>query len=420
MLRGWMALLAVVAAQPGSLLAQCVSTLFPPNSGYASIGFKSTSIQISSSQITTGVSYWSTACGNDGVGYPALRANQTGTMTISVRLQVGTSTTTSGGCGMFVPTFNASHQVTGGAIVVFDADVLGQDCEPRRSDTIAHEIGQVQGLGDSTSSGYMMSGSSTRQVRADECSTARDEWWTPQEQYQEDLTRCEMNCPYACEGNPPVCNTTVDTGGGYQCPFSQCSPLVLDLNGDGIHTTGLDDTVSFDLTGDGIAERLAWTDPTTDEAFLWIDLDRNGRVDDGRELFGHGTILESGSRAKDGFEALAQHDQPSLGGNSDGRISSEDRVWRQLRLWVDSNHDGVCVPAESGPIAEYGVLEIPLSYSVHEEADESGNVHRLRGSYIRVVRGKGGLRVKSFILHDVFFQALPYMLAPARRVIGGR
>ena len=143
MLRGWMALLAVVAAQPGSLLAQCVSTLFPPNSGYASIGFKSTSIQISSSQITTGVSYWSTACGNDGVGYPALRANQTGTMTISARLQVGTSTTTSGGCGMFVPTFNASHQVTGGAIVVFDADVLGQDCEPRRSDTIAHEIGHV-------------------------------------------------------------------------------------------------------------------------------------------------------------------------------------------------------------------------------------------------------------------------------------
>lgn len=79
------------------------------------------------------------------------------------------------------------------------------------------------------------------------------------------------------------------------------SPLVLDLNGDGVQTTDLFAPVSFDLDGDGEAERVAWTYGSSEEGFLWIDLNRSSVVESGRELFGQGTVLPSGETAKDGF-----------------------------------------------------------------------------------------------------------------------
>ncbi|HEX6099977.1 MAG TPA: matrixin family metalloprotease [Thermoanaerobaculia bacterium] len=406
-MRSWIAGVALALFQATMAAGQCTTSYYPQSSGYNSIGIVSRSAHIVSDTIGAGVGYWTQKCGNSGTTFPALKANQSGEMTIGVQLEAGTSTTSSGGCGVFRHQLGPSGRVIGGTIVIFDADVLGQDCEPDRAETIAHEIGHVLGLGHSECAGYIMSYSATRQVQSAECAKADERWTTPEEQYQQDLSRCEMNCPLPCTGNPPVCDTTIDTGGGYQCSFSQCSPLILDLNGDGIHTTSTDDPVSFDLTGDGVPERLGWTNPATEEAFLWLDLDRNGRVDDGRELFGHGTVLENGLRAQDGFEALSQYDQVSLGGNRDGKLSKEDRVWDRLRLWVDADQDGVCTPPETGPIAEYGVLDIALTYSVHETVDPSGNVHRLRSSYGRWIRGDGRPVVARFALHDVFFQSLP-------------
>lgn len=300
--------------------------------------------------------------------------------------------------------------MSGGDIFLHTHDGFGFPCATGLADrarTIAHEIGHVLGLDESACTNRIMGGSSS--VQPDECAWVIDNWTTETEQQQR---TCELNCPYPCSGSPPVFNTTIDSGGGWQCPWSQCSPLVLDLNGDGIHTTGVSEPVAFDLTGDGVAEWLGWTDPGTEEAFLWLDLHPNGRVDDGSELFGQGTILESGRAAADGFEALAQYDALSLGGNGDGRISAGDRVWSRLRLWVDTDHDGVCVAAEIGPIAQYGVVEVPLTYTVHEEVDRSGNVHRLRGSYQRIMRSNGRPRLERFALHDVFFRALPLEAHP--------
>jgi hypothetical protein len=300
--------------------------------------------------------------------------------------------------------------VAGGSIEIYARTTNGADClwvlpAATLDNVIAHEIGHVLGLANSGCSNYLMGPNYPNVgVNAQECAWVAQYWTTEAEQQQQS---CELNCPYPCIGTPPLCDTSIDTGGGYQCPFSQCSPLILDLNGDGIHTTSATEPVSFDLTGDGVPELLGWTDPVTEEAFLWIDLHANGRVDDGSELFGQGTILQNGLRALDGFEALAQYDKPSLGGNGDGRISTADGTWRRLRLWVDTNHDGVCTASESGPIAEFGVVEIPLTYVVHEEADPSGNVHRLRGSYTRLVRGNGPPRLGRFVMHDVFFRSLP-------------
>jgi hypothetical protein len=63
-------------------------------------------------------------------------------------------------------------------------------------------------------------------------------------------------------------------------------PLILDLNGDGIWTTNKGESpVWFDLNGNGVADLVAWTHPDHEDAFLYVDWNRNRTIDGGRELF---------------------------------------------------------------------------------------------------------------------------------------
>jgi hypothetical protein len=183
-----------------------------------------------------------------------------------------------------------------------------------------------------------------------------------------------------------------------------CDPLILDLRGDGVQTTNLQNGVSFDIDGDGTSERIAWTDPASEDAFLWVDRDGNHHLENGSELFGVGMRLPSGELARDGFEALAAFDRPILGGLEDGVIDPADWVWNRLRLWLDENHNGVCEPGESRPIHAYGVLEIRLSNVADNVADSSGNLHGRRGNYLRRVVGDGAAHERFFALDSVDFR----------------
>jgi hypothetical protein len=158
-------------------------------------------------------------------------------------------------------------------------------------------------------------------------------------------------------------------------------PLILDLNGDGIRTSGDGRPISFDLDADGAPELITWLEPDSEDAFLWTDLNQNNRVDDGAELFGIGTLLPDGRRASNGYEALAMYDTPARGGDGNGRIDVQDAIWSQLRLWRDDNHDRRCDGDERAPISRYGVISIGLTTVNLGFADESGTLHLLRGSY---------------------------------------
>jgi len=98
------------------------------------------------------------------------------------------------------------------------------------------------------------------------------------------------------------------------------SPIIVDLDDDGFHLTGLDQPVAFDMTGDGIADRLAWTSPAQRDAFLCRDLNGNGKIDSGRELFGNYSLLSGGGRAPNGYEALKELDDVTHGGNGNGSL----------------------------------------------------------------------------------------------------
>ncbi len=89
-------------------------------------------------------------------------------------------------------------------------------------------------------------------------------------------------------------------------------PLVLDLDGNGITTSGINPSapILFDQDGDGIKNAAGWI--ASGEAIVVRDLNGNGTIDSGREIFGDNTILTTGPKAgqtaANGFEALADLD----------------------------------------------------------------------------------------------------------------
>jgi hypothetical protein len=204
---------------------------------------------------------------------------------------------------------------------------------------------------------------------------------------------CENNSQ--CSGNltcvSGACQGNCDPAGEGWCSAhegdwieSTCtchySPIVVDVAGDGFSLTDNLHGVRFDLDRDGIAEQLSWTAPGADDAFLVLDRNQNGVVDNGDELFGNFTAQEppaTGER-RNGFRALVVYDSPANGGNGDGLMTQSDSIFSQLRLWQDQNHNGISEPSELHGLLELGVATIECNYKESKRTDGFGNIFRYR------------------------------------------
>jgi hypothetical protein len=147
-------------------------------------------------------------------------------------------------------------------------------------------------------------------------------------------------------------------------------PLTLDLDGDGIETTGINgyaNTVLFDHDGDGVKTGTGWV--KGDDAFLALDRNGNGMIDNGSELFGIDTVMSNGQNAANGFAALADLDS-----NGNGQFDSADAQFANVRLWRDLDQDGVSDEGELLTLEEAGVASINLSNVTTHTNLAGGNV----------------------------------------------
>lgn len=156
------------------------------------------------------------------------------------------------------------------------------------------------------------------------------------------------------------------------------SPIILDLDGNGIQTLGTDAGIHFDHDGNGFKELSGWVAPG--DGMLMLDRDADSSLDNGSELFGNFTPLANGMLAVNGFQALAQFDA-----NGDGKIDASDPVWSQLKVWQhDPEATDLGDPDSSGilkTLDELGIQSINTGYANSTFVDANGNAHKEIGSF---------------------------------------
>ena len=165
--------------------------------------------------------------------------------------------------------------------------------------------------------------------------------------------------------------------------FFRRDPLTLDLDNDGLETTGVAATnpILFDHDGDGIKNGTGWVN--ADDGFLVRDVNGNGTIDSGRELFGDNTIKSNGQLATDGFDALVDLDSIANGGNADGRISNADAQFTNLRIWRDLNQDGISQSNELFTLSSQNIASINVTKTANSQTLANGNQIADLGTFTR-------------------------------------
>jgi hypothetical protein len=362
------------------------SLYFGPSQGNF---FSLTTSGLTNADVQAAAAYWN--CPGYSSYIPSFQVGISGGVPVFVVRVSGRSTLPSGSCGLFDPDVVNGH-LESATITVWTIQGDGQACES--ADTLAHEFGHLLGLADASDPfgqclGHIMGGHGTgfsRTVQQDDCQMADQQWNTTYEAEPAD-PYCAAYCPTECINN--VCQ-------------DHPSPILMDLENDGIHLTGLDDPVWFDIDADGAPDLLSWTNRS--EGLLALDRNGNGVIDDGGELFGTATLLSDGTRALNGYIAMTELDSWVFSGNGDGHLDPADAAFISLSMWTDRNHDGTSQPEELQTLAQAGIRRIDLEYRSSRRTDRYGNEFRFLGKAWKA--GRNGV-VHPILTWDAFFLVVP-------------
>lgn len=218
------------------------------------------------------------------------------------------------------------------------------------------------------------------------CIAGKTAWdnWGP-EQVGPAIQVEPANGQHLCGGGEELCFYDTDCDWcwpGCVCFEGVCSftPILIDVSGDGFDLTNAATGVLFDFQGNGFLLRTAWTARESDDAWLALDRDGNGAIDNGKELFGSVTPQPTPppGEQRNGFLALAVFDTPAEGGNRDGQIDGRDSVFSSLRLWQDINHNGASESTELRNLPDTGLVVLDLDYKESRRTDQHGNHFKYR------------------------------------------
>ena len=157
--------------------------------------------------------------------------------------------------------------------------------------------------------------------------------------------------------------------------ISLYDPIALDLNANGkIDTLSLENGVFFDHNGDKIAFKSSWVNSS--DGILARDIDGDGKITSGAELFGNFTKLKNGELAKNGAQALKDLDD-----NNDGIFDSNDKAFNEILVWQDKNSDGISQKNELKTLNEHNIKSIDLEFMADNTALDKDNKQILIGSF---------------------------------------
>ena len=175
------------------------------------------------------------------------------------------------------------------------------------------------------------------------------------------------------------------------------SPVILDLDGDGVELLGIEEGVTFDWNRDMVAESSGWV--AADDGFLVYDHNHDRAVTRADELI----LKEYLPGATTDLEGLTAFDS-----NNDGIFNKEDKAWSDFGVWQDKNSDGISDEGEFHTLDEAGIRDIELK-SDGNEREIAGNTvfgstvyHRENGSSAEV--GDVALRGEDLALTEASWE----------------
>ncbi|PZQ48653.1 MAG: hypothetical protein DI551_01410 [Micavibrio aeruginosavorus] len=125
------------------------------------------------------------------------------------------------------------------------------------------------------------------------------------------------------------------------------SPLVIDMNHNGVELLSQENGVLFDINSDGSKDQTGWVGK--DDALLVLDKNHDGIINDRSELFGNNDDYTHG------FANLSSFDS-----NKDGVIDAKDDIFKDLKVWQDANSDGISQAEEMKSLSDVGIKSIGL------------------------------------------------------------
>lgn len=148
----------------------------------------------------------------------------------------------------------------------------------------------------------------------------------------------------------------------------KADPIVLDLDGNGIKASGLQDGRLFDINADGKVDLTSFI--LGKDGLLALDRNHNGKIDNGNELFGD----QQGSL--NGFEELRKLDN-----NKDGVVDPHDNSFADLGVLMIKPGDPDEMQLTS--LAQAGVAALRLAYRNTDEAINPDATIAQKGTFIR-------------------------------------